>query len=160
MTDTQALTSFERIAGELAGLRDEFDRLLGQRADSELQLKDVRSERDQEHQLAAAMKTERDEQHRLAEALKTALDNSAAIEQAIGIIAQKAGVGIPEARARLKGYSRSHDKQIRAVAASIVAAQDPKTPRHGQAEVTRVITEAGIPLSFWNALTLNGAVFE
>jgi cation transport ATPase len=161
VTDTETVTSFERIAGELAELRNEFDRMLGQLADAELQLKDVRSERDQQHHLAAALKTERDEEHRLAEALKAALDHSAGIEQAIGIIAEKAGVGIPEARARLKGYSRAHDKQIRAVAASIVAAQDPKSSTHLAADVAGVITHvAGIPLEFWNALTLDGAIFE
>jgi cation transport ATPase len=163
MTDTETVTSFERIAGELATLRNEFDRLLGQLADAELQLKDVRSERDQQHLLAAALKTERDQQHRLAGALKAALDHSASIEQAIGIIAEKAGVGIPEARARLKGYSRAHDKQIRAVAASIVAAQDPKSSTHDTTEAARVITEAapfGVPFAFWNALTLAGAIFE
>lgn len=146
MNTELTITHVEEVSTGLAQLREQFERLVGRLADAELQLQDVRSERDEEHALA--------------EALKTALANSAAIEQAIGIIAEKAGVSIPEARQKLKGYSRDHDQKMRAVAERLVAGVDPKSPSFGDPETARLIVETGIPLEFWNALTLNGAIFE
>jgi hypothetical protein len=164
MTPDQIINDVEDVADDLARLRTEIDRvvsrLLGRLADTELQLEDVRSERDQEHQLAESLKAALANSERLAASLKTAIDNGAAIEQAIGVIAEKAGIGIPEARSRLKSYSRGTRQHISAVAANIIAGKDPASLRHGAPDVGRIIAAAGIPLDFWNGLTLNGAIFE
>lgn len=146
MNSEQTITHVEQVSTVLAQLRQQVERLVGRLADAELQLADVR--------------TERDEEHKLAETLKTALANSAAIEQAIGIIAEKAHIDVTEARARLKSYSRDHDQKMRAVAQRLVAGVDPKSASYGDPEMDRLIAEVGVPLEFWTALTLNGAIFK
>jgi len=160
MTPDQIITDVETVARDLARLRQELDRTLGRLADTELQLKDVRTERDQEHEHAEALQTERDREHQLAEALKTALANSAAIEQAIGIIAEKAGVSIPEARAKLKERSSDTRQTVSSVAERIIAGHEQAHLGPGDPEVARLLAAAGIPAEFWKNLTLNGAIFE
>ena len=161
MTPDQIISDIETVSAELARLRQELDRVLGRLADTELQLKDVRSERNHEHDVAEGLKAERDEEHGLVEELRTILANNVAIEQAIGIIAEKAHVDVTEARSRLKGFSRDHDSKMRAVAAAIVAGQNPKAALvPGDPSVAELVAAAGIPLEFWNNLTLNGAIFE
>jgi hypothetical protein len=164
----QTVTDVERFSTELAHLRHQVGQLLGRLADTELQLGDVRSERDQEHQLA-------EEAHRFAQLLQAALDNSvaiaeglqsalaasAAVEQAKGIVAQKAGVSVTEAHDLLRGYSRDKSEKLRVIAAAVVAAQDPATPHDpGHPDPIREILAGGIPREFWESLTLNGAIFE
>lgn len=146
-------TDIDSVTAELARLRNEFDLLAGKLADAKLQLDDVRSERDQEHEVAETLRVALE--HNAA-----ILATSTAIEQAVGIIAEKAGVDVTAARARLKGYSRGHDEKMSAVAASIVAAQDPATHGHGDPDVARLIAGSGIPGEFWNELTLGGLVFQ
>jgi hypothetical protein len=165
MTPDQIINDVENVADDLARLRTEIDRvvsrLLGRLADTELQLEDVRSERDQEHQLAESLKAKLANSERLAASLQTAAANSAAIEAAVGIIAGKTGLGIPEAKARLKSHARDTRQTIHAVADRLLAAQDPANLDRGTgSEAKRIIASAGIPLTFWNALTLNGAIFE
>jgi hypothetical protein len=164
MTPDQIINDVETIADDLARLRTGIDRvaarLLGRLADTELQLEDVRSERDKEHQLAESLKAKLANSERLAASLQTAIANSVAIEKAAGIIAGKTGMGITEAKARLRSHARDRRETIESVADRLVAAQDPATRRHGAGEAERIITSAGIPLDFWNALTLDGAVFE
>jgi len=126
-------------------------------ADKDLQLADVRRERDEEHRRA-------EHEHQLAEALQVALANSVTIEQAVGIVAEKAGVGIEEAKARLKRRSRDTRQRIDALAARVVATREPVCSRPDP-EVDRIIVAAvgrpdGVPIAFWDALTLNGEIFK
>jgi len=179
MTHDQTITTDVELA--LAQLETEVHRLVDLLADTRLQLADVRAERDQEHQLAEqehqlaeATRAQLDKEHRYAESLKAALANSAAIQESLnaafaknaaiaaacGVVSEKAGVSIDEAQAEIKRFSRGHGEPMRAVAARIIAAQDPKSPSYGDSEVARIIANVGVPQEFWNALTLNGAIFE
>lgn len=172
MNPDQTITTDVELA--LAQLETEVHRLVDLLADTRLQLADVRAERDQEHQLAEDARAQRDKERRFAESLKAALANSATIQQSLtaafaknaaiaaacGVISEKAGVSIDEAEAKIKGFSRSHSEPMRAVAARILDAQDPKSPSYGDPEVARILASVGIPLEFWKNLTLNGAIFE
>jgi DNA repair exonuclease SbcCD ATPase subunit len=140
MSSTQTIADAERVSDELARVRNQLARVLAR-------LEDVR--------------TERDEQRRLAEHLQTALENNAAIEQAIGIIAEKAHVDVTEARAHLKSYSRGHAEKLRTIAHAVVDAQNPKSPvASDNPKVERIIASVAIPAEFWKNLTLDGAIFE
>ena len=57
----------------------------------------------------------------LADQLQLALNSRVAIEQAKGIIAEHAGVGMEEAFSRLRGYARAHHLRLSDAAESLVA---------------------------------------
>ncbi|MEQ8833972.1 MAG: GAF and ANTAR domain-containing protein [Miltoncostaeaceae bacterium] len=57
----------------------------------------------------------------LAEHLQIALDSRVAIEQAKGILAARAGVGVDDAFSRLRAYARRNGLRLSAVAEDIVA---------------------------------------
>lgn len=57
----------------------------------------------------------------LADQLHLALNSRIAIEQAKGVVAESAGVGVDEAFGRLRGYARSHRRQLSEVAAEVIA---------------------------------------
>ena len=60
------------------------------------------------------------EEHRLlAEQLQYALDSRIAIEQAKGVIAQHAGLGMDDAFGALRGYARDHNQRLVDVAHAI-----------------------------------------
>ena len=61
------------------------------------------------------------ESHALTDQLQHALHSRIAIEQATGMVAEWAGVGVGEAFARLRSYARSHQRQLTAVAEEVVA---------------------------------------
>ena len=56
----------------------------------------------------------------VADQLRAALDSRIAIEQAKGVIAERAGIGMAEAFARLRGYARSHQRLLADVARDVV----------------------------------------
>lgn len=56
----------------------------------------------------------------LSNQLQFALNSRIAIEQAKGIIAQSAHVGMDEAFVRLRGYARSHSRQLSEVAQEVI----------------------------------------
>jgi transcriptional regulator with GAF, ATPase, and Fis domain len=65
----------------------------------------------------------------LADQLQTALDSRVVIEQAKGVIAERAGVGVTEAFEVLRRYARSRGQKLREVAAAVVAGElDPPAP--------------------------------
>lgn len=59
----------------------------------------------------------------LAEQLQHALNSRVVIEQAKGIIAERAGVDMPAAYARLRQHARSHNLKISEVARSVVTGE-------------------------------------
>ena len=61
-----------------------------------------------------------DEHQRTNEQLSYALNSRIVIEQAKGIIAERAGVGLPEAFDRLRGYARDHNLRLTEVAHAAV----------------------------------------
>ena len=66
------------------------------------------------------------EAQRLNEQLSAALTSRVIIEQAKGVISERAGVGLAEAFARLRGYARSHNHRLTDVArAAIDGTLDP-----------------------------------
>jgi hypothetical protein len=60
------------------------------------------------------------EAHRVNDQLSHALVSRIAIEQAKGVIAERAGVGMDEAFSRLRNYARSHSVRLAAVAQAAV----------------------------------------
>ena len=56
----------------------------------------------------------------LTEQLRAALDSRIAIEQAKGVIAERSGVDMAEAFARLRAYARSHQRLLAEVAQEVV----------------------------------------
>jgi GAF domain-containing protein len=74
------------------------------------------------------------EAQRLNEQLSAALTSRVMIEQAKGVIAERAGVGLAEAFARLRAYARSHNLRLTDVAqAATEGTLDPSAwaPRPG-----------------------------
>ena len=66
------------------------------------------------------------ETQRVNEQLTRALDSRVVIEQAKGVIAERAGVDLAEALSRLRRYARNHNLRLTDVAqASIDATLDP-----------------------------------
>ena len=66
------------------------------------------------------------EAHRLNEQLSAALTSRVVIEQAKGVIAERAGVDLAEAFARLRAYARNHNLRLTDVAqAAIEGTLDP-----------------------------------
>ena len=61
------------------------------------------------------------ESHVLTDQLQHALHSRIAIEQATGMVAEWAGIGVAEAFSRLRGYARSHQRQLTVVAEEVVA---------------------------------------
>ncbi len=61
------------------------------------------------------------EAHVVTDQLTYALHSRVAIEQAKGILAERAGIGVDEAFSRLRGYARSHRLPLTAVAQDLVA---------------------------------------
>ena len=61
--------------------------------------------------------------HVLAEQLQQALDSRVVIEQAKGVLAEKASLGIDEAFEMLRGYARRHNQRLVDVARLVVAAE-------------------------------------
>ena len=57
----------------------------------------------------------------LADQLQHALNSREAVEQATGVVAQRAGIGLDEAVARLRRYARAHGAQMGAVARALLA---------------------------------------
>ncbi len=57
----------------------------------------------------------------LADQLHHALNSREAVEQATGVVAQRAGIDTDEAVARLRRYARSHGAQMGAVARALIA---------------------------------------
>ncbi len=62
-----------------------------------------------------------DQAHTVAEQLQRALQTRIAIEQAKGVLAERAEVSMDEAFARLRSYSRSHQRHLAEVAEEVVA---------------------------------------
>lgn len=60
------------------------------------------------------------EAHLLAAQLTSALDSRILIEQAKGMLAERAGTSIAEAFARLRHYARSHNQKLTAVCQSVI----------------------------------------
>jgi GAF domain-containing protein len=56
----------------------------------------------------------------VADQLRAALDSRIAIEQAKGVIAERAGIGMAEAFGRLRGYARSNQRLLADVARDVV----------------------------------------
>lgn len=56
----------------------------------------------------------------LADQLQTALDSRVVIEQAVGILVERRRMGTDEAFESIRGYARSHNLRLRAVAQAIV----------------------------------------
>jgi hypothetical protein len=66
------------------------------------------------------------EAQRLNEQLSDALTSRIVIEQAKGVIAERAGTGLAEAFSRLRGYARNHNRRLTDVAhAAIDGTLDP-----------------------------------
>ena len=61
------------------------------------------------------------EAHMVADQLQRALQTRVVIEQAKGVLAERAVVGMDEAFGRLRGYARSHRRQLAEVAEAVVA---------------------------------------
>jgi hypothetical protein len=61
-----------------------------------------------------------DERQRITEQLSYALNSRIVIEQAKGIIAERAGVGLSESFDRLRGYARDHNLRLTDVALAAV----------------------------------------
>ncbi|HEX6381368.1 MAG TPA: ANTAR domain-containing protein, partial [Acidimicrobiia bacterium] len=61
----------------------------------------------------------------LAEQLQGALKSRIALEQAKGRLAERAGVDLDEAFARLRGYSRRHNRGLTSVATAFLAGDLP-----------------------------------
>lgn len=59
----------------------------------------------------------------LAEQLQRALSSRVAIEQAKGVLAERARVNVDEAFTMLRGYARSHNQRLRVVAESVIAGE-------------------------------------
>ena len=60
------------------------------------------------------------EAHGVADQLRAALDSRIAIEQAKGVIAERAGIGMAEAFDRLRGYARTRQRLLADVARDVV----------------------------------------
>jgi GAF domain-containing protein len=60
------------------------------------------------------------ESRAVTQQLRSALDSRIAIEQAKGVIAERAGVDMSEAFARLRSYARSHQRLLAEVAQEVV----------------------------------------
>jgi GAF domain-containing protein len=58
--------------------------------------------------------------HLLAEQLRAALDSRVVIEQAKGMIAERAQLSVDEAFARIRSYARSHNEKVTAVCRRVV----------------------------------------
>jgi vacuolar-type H+-ATPase subunit I/STV1 len=173
MDDVEHIDDVEHVVEELTRTQNELQRVLGQLADSQLQLGDVRTERnheneraDQEHQTAAEMRRQlaaaneltAQAQQRLSNIL-TKLADSTTIGAAEGIIAEKAGVPVGQAHHMLSSYSRKHEgRRISDVAAEVVAEHEKRTP--AMETIDAIILGIGVPQAFWDELTLNGAIFE
>ncbi len=61
------------------------------------------------------------EAKRLTEQLSTALTNRVVIEQAKGVLAERAGIDLTEAFARMRAYARDHNHRLADVAEAAVA---------------------------------------
>ncbi|MGH2719068.1 MAG: GAF and ANTAR domain-containing protein [Actinomycetota bacterium] len=59
----------------------------------------------------------------LAEQLQRALSSRVAIEQAKGVLAERARVNVDDAFNMLRGYARSNNRRLRAVAESVIAGE-------------------------------------
>ncbi len=66
-----------------------------------------------------------DDANRLTTQLQGALDSRITIEQAKGVIAERAGVGVDEAFRRLRSYARGHNVKLTDVAAAVVSRDMP-----------------------------------
>ena len=84
------------------------------------------------------------EAQRLNEQLASALTSRVVIEQAKGVIAERAGAGLAEAFSRLRAYARNHNRRLTEVAqAAIEGTLDPQAwappprPPSGQAGTAR-----------------------
>ena len=67
------------------------------------------------------------EAQRLNEQLSSALTSRVVIEQAKGVIAERAGIDLAEAFSRLRRYARNHNLRLTEVAeAAIVGTVDPR----------------------------------
>jgi hypothetical protein len=57
----------------------------------------------------------------LADQLQHALNSREAVEQAAGVVAERAGIGVDEAVARMRRYARAQGAQMGAVARALLA---------------------------------------
>jgi AmiR/NasT family two-component response regulator len=57
----------------------------------------------------------------LAEQLQSALNSRVVIEQAKGVLAERAQVNLDDAFGMLRGYARNHNSRLRDVAEAVIA---------------------------------------
>ncbi len=75
----------------------------------------------------------------LVEQLQTALNSRVAIEQAKGILAERAEVDVKEAFSRLRRYARDHNRRLTAVAKELVDGTLPAEAMAGLVRASRSI---------------------
>ena len=78
----------------------------------------------------------------MADQLNGALTSRIAIEQAKGILAERAEVDMQEAFSRLRRYARDHNRQLSLVATELINGTLPREAiatlgRHGEPELTK-----------------------
>ncbi|HEY2667958.1 MAG TPA: GAF and ANTAR domain-containing protein [Actinomycetota bacterium] len=76
----------------------------------------------------------------LAEQLQSALNSRVVIEQAKGVLAERAQVNLDEAFGMLRGYARNHNSRLREVAEAVITGtvviERPRRPRRGPPPVS------------------------
>src|SRR5207244_2028393 len=76
----------------------------------------------------------------LAEQLQSALNSRVVIEQAKGVLAERAQVNLDDAFGMLRGYARNHNSRLRDVAEAVITGtvviERPRRPRRGPPPVS------------------------